>query len=490
MDKCARKQSSTSYPIPLFMVDETDLKTPETGLSPTVNISKNGGAFAAASGAVSEIGGGWYSLAGNATDRNTLGELIIEATATGAAPFRAVYSVVPYDPFEVVDANVTKWNGTAVATPDTAGYPKVTLKVGTGTGEVNLASGKAPATIAAGDIANNAITAAAIATDAIDSDAIAASAVTEIQSGLATATDVSDSETTLTNLINAINQSASRRIVLSVSAALERPESSSIDYFVELRTYDGDGAAVNADSTPTITVRDISENDLSAGLSAVSNITTGVYRATYSVASSDSTGQIRFDASATISASVFTISALSVVTDLEAGQWSVTDITDVMNMVDQFLTMTQSIGGGAYGLSSGILTQIQTSADTACQAVIVANHLDHLLAAAYDPASKPGHAEALLNELVENDAGVSRFTANALEQGPATSVSSIFNTADTIETGLTFKNAMRLVTAAAASKLSGANTTTVTLRDWTDSTNLIVATVDAYGNRTAVTYNL
>ena len=39
------------------------------------------------------------------------------------------------------DANVTKWAGAAVATPDTAGYPKVTLKTGTGTGEVVVNSG-------------------------------------------------------------------------------------------------------------------------------------------------------------------------------------------------------------------------------------------------------------------------------------------------------------------------------------------------------------
>ena len=49
---------------------------------------------------------------------------------------------------------------------------------------------------------------------------------------------------------------------------------------------------------------------------------------------------------------------------------------------------------------------------------LVALHLDHLLAADYDPASKPGVSTALLNELVENDGGVARFTTNALEQGP------------------------------------------------------------------------
>lgn len=53
------------------------------------------------------------------------------------------------------------------------------------------------------------------------------------------------------------------------------------------------------------------------------------------------------------------------------------------------------------------------------QDAIEANHLDHLLAADYDPASKPGVATALLNELVESDLGVSRFTANALEQAPS-----------------------------------------------------------------------
>lgn len=46
-------------------------------------------------------------------------------------------------------------------------------------------------------------------------------------------------------------------------------------------------------------------------------------------------------------------------------------------------------------------------------------HLDHLLAVAYDPASKPGVADALLNELIEDDGGVSRYTTNALEQAPS-----------------------------------------------------------------------
>jgi hypothetical protein len=55
-----------------------------------------------------------------------------------------------------------------------------------------LVSGRIDASV--GAVAANAITAASIATDAIDADAIAASAVSEIQSGLATAANVSASE--------------------------------------------------------------------------------------------------------------------------------------------------------------------------------------------------------------------------------------------------------------------------------------------------------
>lgn len=88
-----RAQNSTSHPILFFMADTSDHITGLTGLTPTVTLSKNGGSFAAAEGAVSEVGNGWYALAGNATDRNTEGALIIHATATGADPFDMDYEI-------------------------------------------------------------------------------------------------------------------------------------------------------------------------------------------------------------------------------------------------------------------------------------------------------------------------------------------------------------------------------------------------------------
>ena len=66
------------------------------------------------------------------------------------------------------------------------------------------------------------------------------------------------------------------------------------------------------------------------------------------------------------------------------------------------------------------------------QDAIEANHLDHLLAVDYDPASQPGTATALLNELIESDSGVSRFTVNALENGPSGSGASAAAIADAV----------------------------------------------------------
>ncbi len=71
-------------------------------------------------------------------------------------------------------------------------------------------------------------------------------------------------------------------------------------------------------------------------------------------------------------------------------------------------------------------------AESECNDALVALHLDHLLAVDYDPASKPGTATALLNELVESDSGVSRFTVNALEQGPSGTGASAETIADAV----------------------------------------------------------
>jgi hypothetical protein len=197
-----RKQSTATYHIPLYMVLSSDHITPATSKTVTVTLSKNSAGFGAASGAVTELTSGVYKLAANATDTDTLGSLVVLATASGCDPYLVEYTIVPFDPFDSVrlgmtalpnaaaeasgglftrgvgtgqinqdsagriDVNAKAWlggtipavnvtgvplvdlnyyKGTATPTADTAGYPKVTIKSGTGTGEVNLSSGVADA---------------------------------------------------------------------------------------------------------------------------------------------------------------------------------------------------------------------------------------------------------------------------------------------------------------------------------------------------------
>lgn len=78
---------------------------------------------------------GWYEVALNSTDTNTLGELIVAVNETGALPVWREFQVVPaniYDSLvagsDTLTTDVTQWNGTNVGTPASAGYPVVTLK--------------------------------------------------------------------------------------------------------------------------------------------------------------------------------------------------------------------------------------------------------------------------------------------------------------------------------------------------------------------------
>lgn len=95
-----RQLNSTDHPITFLMVSSSDGKTGLTGLSPIINLAKDGGIFYLASGTVSEMNYGWYSLAGNSFDRNTLGELAIHASGAGADITDDKYVIVPWNPFE------------------------------------------------------------------------------------------------------------------------------------------------------------------------------------------------------------------------------------------------------------------------------------------------------------------------------------------------------------------------------------------------------
>lgn len=71
-----------AFTLPFGMVDATDLHTPETGITVTVEVSKDGGAFAAATNAATEIAVGEYSVALTAAEM-TASRVLVKLSGTG-----------------------------------------------------------------------------------------------------------------------------------------------------------------------------------------------------------------------------------------------------------------------------------------------------------------------------------------------------------------------------------------------------------------------
>ncbi len=139
-------KQSTARNIAFLMVDSTDHVTGKTGLTVTVTLGKNGGALAAAAGSVTERTSGWYQLALTTGDTDTLGDLVLHATATGADPTDMIIGqVVAFDPTDSVRLGLTAMPNAAAAA--TGGLPTVdasnAVKVqsGTGANQLSLSSG-------------------------------------------------------------------------------------------------------------------------------------------------------------------------------------------------------------------------------------------------------------------------------------------------------------------------------------------------------------
>lgn len=86
--------------LPIKMVDLTDGYSPKTGITVTVQIRKNNGAWASAAGTVSEpaSGNGSYDYAATAGEMDTVGNLEYRATGTACRPFEGLCDIRAQDP--------------------------------------------------------------------------------------------------------------------------------------------------------------------------------------------------------------------------------------------------------------------------------------------------------------------------------------------------------------------------------------------------------
>lgn len=84
--------------ITFVMVDASSVEVTGLGSGFTLELSKNGGAFAASAGTKAEIGNGWYTYLSTAGEADTIGPVAIRVTGAGAQQQNLEYVVVARTP--------------------------------------------------------------------------------------------------------------------------------------------------------------------------------------------------------------------------------------------------------------------------------------------------------------------------------------------------------------------------------------------------------
>ncbi len=104
-------KQSTAYDLAVFMTDAADHVSGKTGLTLTITASKAGGSFASISPTVTELSSGWYKVALTSSHTDTLGDLALHITGSGADPTDLLMQVRANILGDTLPANVTQFGG-------------------------------------------------------------------------------------------------------------------------------------------------------------------------------------------------------------------------------------------------------------------------------------------------------------------------------------------------------------------------------------------
>jgi len=606
------KQSTAATVVIGPFVDDTDGVTTEEALTISqadIRLTKNGGTFAQTnngSGA-SHMENGYYSVPLDTTDTDTLGRLRVSVNESGALPVWRDFQVVPANVHDslvggsdTLQGDTTQWNGSNVATPDSAGHPVVTVKDGTGTGEIDTASGtillrsatetqidaietdtnslndtkigqtlnltasgnigidwanvenpttaldlagtdiqlvdttttntdmrgtdsaflaaNAPPNISdlaivatTGEVGINlddtqgTLDASEIGTDAITAAKIAASALTEGDeiagfNDLSTAEVNTEVDTALTDIAldhllaasvtgTDVTDDSAIAFLVSASATADWDDYVNTTESLQALRDRGDAAWITATGFSTHDAADIwtaGTRTLTANDNLNDPTAATVADAIWDEAIGDhssagSTGEALNNASAPTASTVADavwdetlsdhISSGSAGGRLDRLPDAAAGGVDGLPTVDgnNYVAGVQGTVNTLDGLNDLTAAQVNAEMDTGLSDI----HLDRLFAAAYDPASAPGAADALLNELVEDDGGIARYTSNALEQAPGGGNVTVgdltqaalakFVTADTGETAASDNSVAKIAQGAAGGNVTVGDITSAAL---------------------------
>lgn len=477
-------------------IDDTDFKTPKTALTianTDIKIVVNGGASADKnSGGGTHRVNGVYGVTFDATDTATVGEFFVSVVVSGALPVFAAFEVLEeavYDalfaasaPGYVVDqpVNVTKFGGTTVTARDIGA--SVLLSSGTGTGQIKIASGYVAPDW--GDVGNktttNALTGTTISTAQVVASVtagvtLAASAVQAIWDALTSALTTVGSIGKL--LVDNINATISSRLASasytappsvadiadgvwdeliaghlgagSTGAALNAAGSAGDPWSTALPGAYGAGTAGHIIGTALPDIAPGSANGLfRAGSNAATSVTTAF------------TAAITGNITGNLSGSVGSVTADVGITQAGADKvW-----LSAARTLTSFGTLVADVATAVWAAGTRTLTSFGTLAADTATAVWAAVTRTITGGTVTTVSDKTGYRLS------------------------ATGVDDIWDEA--VDGAVTARQSQRLANSANGGIVAGAATATVTVRDLADTKDRITASVDADGNRTAVTRDL
>lgn len=312
------------------------------------------------------------------------------------------------------------------------------------------------------------------------------------------------------------------RTTISLPIPFERPGSGATRFKIYLNNYDSIGNMEEPDAAPTVAVVNEEGVDRSGNLqhptthiaqTTMVKIEDGRYWIEYNCASSHSIEQLNFTFSITEGGATRKIDRATMVADTDFigfGSSDRTLLTDVHNKLPSKskLTGTNNADGDVQlDEATGALQSVAAAVSAAIRDAV----LDRVLAGNHDGAGTAGKilqaiTEARLAELdagnlpadvaavksdtaaILADTGTDGVILTAAERTAITAV--ILDLADAIYPGITVRKGLRLLVSADGGKTNGALGPTFNVRNPGDTKNVIAATVDGSGNRTAMTLDL
>jgi hypothetical protein len=488
--------------------------TAATGKTIAVTISKDGGAFANPSAGATnatELASGWYYVDLSTTDTNTLADLIVRGTEGTIDPTERLFAVVAATnggltalPATAVTVNAslptlsafpTNFPATVISAGGLVDTNLVTIDgtgVDTGLAQigVNLVNvdgvGVNPALAQLGvnvvTVATGAITAAAIADAAIDTATFATGATMP-------RVTLVDTTTTMTNLPAPMTTGVLQTGGSTTNFTLAAGETLN---FLGCTIKFTSGAA--AGNFAVIQLYSITTK-------------TGTMSPSLPLATADGDGYTIYPIGTAMvggfnGSRLTTTGGTNVTTFFNGGTWaagtvptvaSVTAIAGTTQTLDALQTALNSAhGAGSWATATGFSTLTEANVRTAVG--LASANLDTQLADL--PTVAEFEARTIVAANYATAASISALNnlsaaqVTAAVPTAAQNAAGLLDLAAGVETGLTVRQGFRLIVAASAGKLSGAATTTVSIRNTGDDKNRVVAQVDSSGNRTSVTYDL